>query len=469
MKNHKILSVLFLFAILQVMTSCEDYLEVDTPNYKIDSKTVFANDQTARSALQGVFNQLFNTSFANGGSQSVSFIAALSADTYALTSTTQDLVEYHQNQISSDNNYNLILWSGAYNIIYQTNALLKGVKGNSLLSNELVHQIEGSSKFIRAFTYFYLVNLYGEVPLILDTDYEQNALAIRTSTDTVYAQILEDLKDSAVLLGKNYPEGDRTQPNRFAALALLARINLFLGNWAEAENYSSQVIEASTYYEILDDPNQVFLANSREAIWQISPIGWGNSFTHTRDGNLLIKTPTSYNPVVLSESFLKIFTNPYDKRYESWVSPFVNEEDTLYSPYKYKVQYDASGGSISEYSMVLRLAEQYLIRAEARTRMGAIPGAIEDINKIKYRAGIPIIDESQYNITESKLLEEILLERRRELFSEWGHRWFDLQRFDISEILENKDNSHWTISSNLFPIPSDDRMKNPNLTQNTGY
>ncbi|MBZ9730768.1 RagB/SusD family nutrient uptake outer membrane protein [Salegentibacter sp. JZCK2] len=469
MKNKTIFRSLSVFAISLMLISCEDFVEVETPGYKLDSEAVFASDQTAQSALDGIFNQLFNTSFVNGGNQSVTFTAGLSADNFSVTTTTQEVVEFHQNQIIPTNSYNLTLWSGAYNMIYMVNAMLAGIEDNPSLSQDLKDHMEGSGKFIRGLTYFNLVNLYGDVPLLLGTGYQENALASRTSSEIVYNQILEDLENASVLLDENYLNEDRTRPNRFSVLALLARVHLFLGNWEEAEYYNSQVIGASELYEILNDPNEVFLANSREAIWQISPIGWGNSFTHTREGNLFIKNATANTPVVLSESFLNAFENSQDKRHQEWVSTFIAEEDTLHFPYKYKIQYDASSGELTEYSMVLRLAEQYLIRAEARARLGNLPGAIQDLNIIRSRAGIPSIEESQPLNSEDELLEMIILERRRELFAEWGHRWFDLNRLGKSEILANKENSNWNSSSNLFPIPSSERIKNPNLSQNPGY
>lgn len=448
--------------------SCEDFVEVDVPDSKLTSQTVYSNDQTAESVLTGIFNQLFNSSFANGGSQSVTFTAGLSADNFRLTTVNTEIQEFHQNQIIPTNNYNLTLWSGAYNMIYMINAMLNGIEDNSSLSQDLKDRMEGSGKFLRAFTYFYLVNTYGEVPLILDTDYKENALATRTSTNDIYNQILDDLEQAKILLAVNYFNDDRTHPNRFTALALLSRVHLYLGNWEEANFYSSQVIEATSTYELLNDLNQVFLANSKEAIWQISPIGWGNSFTHTREGSLMIINATSNTPVALSENFLNSFEDSLDMRRQEWVEAFNSEQDSMYFPFKYKIQYDASGGEINEYSMVLRLAEQYLIRAEAKTNLGEMQGAIQDLNVIKARAGISIIEESS-TITESELYDIILLERRRELFAEWGHRWYDLRRFGKADILADKDNSNWTPTSNLFPIPSSERMKNPNLSQNPGY
>jgi len=177
----------------------------------------------------------------------------------------------------------------------------------------------------------------------------------------------------------------------------------------------------------------------------------------------------AYPTVELSENFLNVFENPQDKRIQDWVNTFAIEEDTLHFPYKYKIQYEASGGAFTEYSMVLRLAEQYLIRAEARARLGKLTEAIQDVNIIRSRAGIAILENMNSSFSESEVLNLIILERRKELFSEWGHRWFDLNRLGKSEILALKENSNWTPNSRFFPIPSSERMKNPNLSQNPGY
>lgn len=296
-----------LLGVSLMFLSCEDFVELETPNYKLDREVVFNNDQTAQSALKGVYNQLFNADFINGGIQSVTFTAGLSGDDFSLITTNQEVLEFHQNQIIPSNNNNLTLWSSAYNVIYMVNALLEGIENNPMLSIELKEKMEGSAKFIRGFTYFNLVNLYGDVPLILSTDYRENSLASRNSTQFLYAQIQEDLENAANLLEESYGN-DRTQPTRYSALALLARVHLYQENWQEAEIYSSQVIDASTHYELLHDLNDVFGANSREAIWQISPIGWGNGFTHTREGNLFIINAMAYPTVELSENDEFIFS-----------------------------------------------------------------------------------------------------------------------------------------------------------------
>lgn len=446
------------------LSACEDFIAVNTPDNMLDTQAVFSNEQAAQSALNGLFNQLFNTSFSNGGAQSVSYLTSLSADNLIVTSTTQDIIEFYQNDISTTNNFNLILWSGCYNIIYQANLLLEGVNNNQNLPEPLIAKIEGSARFVRAFTYFYLINLYGEVPLILQTDYQQNATAKNTATPLIYDQIILDLEQASALLAPTYEDNDRTRVNQFAAKALLARVHLFLNNWEAARSYSSEIIAAHDQYELLAQHDQVFLANSREAIWQISPIGWGNSFSHTRDGNLLIKTPTNSTPIALSKEFLNSFYKQ-DLRKEHWTDSIMINEDYLYYPYKYKVQYDYSG-NITEYSMVLRLAEQYLIQAEANIQLNKLEEAIKGINALRERSGIPKISN---DLSSSQLLDTLLVENRRELFNEWGHRWLALKRYDKKTSLNAKPNTNFTTDAWLYPIPYSERVKNPNLTQNPGY
>ena len=123
------------------LSACEDFIAVNTPDNMLDTQAVFSNEQAAQSALNGLFNQLFNTSFSNGGAQSVSYLTSLSADNLIVTSTTQDIIEFYQNDISTTNNFNLILWSGCYNIIYQANLLLEGVNNNQNLPEPLIAEI----------------------------------------------------------------------------------------------------------------------------------------------------------------------------------------------------------------------------------------------------------------------------------------------------------------------------------------
>lgn len=438
------------------------------PNDRITGVTVYNDDATALSALDGLYSQLFNTSFAAGGNQSVTFLAGLSSDDFVIASPFEEMIEFAENEIFPSNTYNLNLWGGAYSTVYMANALMEGVEGSTELGADTQDQILGGTKFVRAFTYFYLAQLYGEVPLVLTPDYEENATAASATSQQIYDQILTDLGEALELLGPDYPQDERTYANQYTVMALLARVHLFLENWEQAEFYSDQVISASGTYGLLDDLDQVFLPNSQEAIWQISPAGWGSGLTHTREGNLFIRETSTGSPVELSESLMSLWEGG-DLRLQQWIGNYTDDTGSYDFPYKYKVRYDASGGDIPEYSMVLRLAEQYLIRAEARASMGNLSGAIADVDKIRARADIPLLDEEESGIAENELLDIILLERRKEFFAEWGHRWLDLKRTDKVDEVIGSNNALWQPTDELYPIPEDERMRNPNLGQNDGY
>lgn len=457
---------LFILLVILINTSsCEDYVEIDTPKHKIISETVFAEDETASSTMQGIYNELFNAHFSGGWNYSVSVLAGLSSDVLEPANPNSvSYAEFSENEIATDNTSNFNLWSSTFNVIYMTNALLEGLSNSDGLSDEVSVQLEGEARFVRAFTYFYLVNLYGDVPLILSTDYEQNSLVTRNSSDEIYELIIDDLEASIVLLDSNSESEDRTRINKFVAISMLARVSLYLEYWEKAGSLSSQVIGETSKYELLENLDEVFLPESKEAIWQLSPVGRGNILTNTNEGAVYIGT--SRSSIKLSDEFVGSL-NPEDKRLTHWIGFYTDDNRTFHFPYKYKDR--SSISNITEYSMVLRLAEQFLIRAEARARTGNLSGAITDLDRIRSRANLETILESNPGIGQEQLLELIQEERKKELFSEWGHRWLDLKRTNrASEVLAPLTNS-WEDTDVLYPIPEEDRMKNPNLTQNDGY
>ncbi|MCK0135791.1 RagB/SusD family nutrient uptake outer membrane protein [Arenibacter sp. S6351L] len=447
--------------------SCEEFVELESPDLKIVSEVVFNNDVTAISAMKGIYNELVRATFSGGWQNSVTALASLSADECTgLSITNLTYTEFEENEIMPSNTRNLEVWSSAYNIIYMTNSILEGLENSKDLTEEIRIQLEGEAKFVRAFSYFYLVNLYGPVPLLLSTEYQINARAASNSKEEVYGQILKDLQEAIGVLADDYKEGERTYINRFAAMALMSRVNLYQQNWTAAENWSSQVISETGRFEILEDLNEVFLANSREAIWQLSPVGNGDTSTQTNEGAIFIIHPTSPSASLLklNDDLVGSFESQ-DKRLAHWID--LHEGINAYYPYKYKDR--NSTNNLTEYSMVLRLAEQYLIRAEARAMLDNLPGAIADLNSIRSRADIPAILETDPTLTKEILLELILNERRIELFTEWGHRWLDLKRTEnTSEVLAPK-KSLWQDTDVLYPVPEQERLKNANLGQNPGY
>ena len=468
MKTKYINRVISILIVPFLLLSCEDFVEIEAPDNKLVKDVVFSSDETAMSAMTGIYNHLYQSEFSGGHFSSVTLLSGLSGNNLKnLSAYFPEWMEFEKHEIQPGNSNVLYLWSSAYNVIYMANAMLEGLDASDKITPDLKKQLEGEASFVRAFSYFYLVNLYGDVPLILSTNYRENQLAPREPVAEVYLQILEDLEVARELLSTDYREGERTQANNAAATALLARVQLYLENWEQAETLSTRVIEETSKYELLNDPNEVFLANSKEAIWQISPIGGGGFMTQTNEGSLFVIDPVYYYSAFfqLDENVPKVFDKD-DRRLENWIG--FNEPRNAFFPFKYKIQYSNSF-PITEYSMVLRLAEQYLIRAEARARMGNFAGSIEDLDMIRDRAGLPLLAETDPGISQDVLLDVIFEERRKELFSEWGHRWFDLKRSGRVDEVLGSNSPNWESADQLYPIPEEERMKNPNLSQNKGY
>ncbi|MEO2070418.1 MAG: RagB/SusD family nutrient uptake outer membrane protein [Zunongwangia sp.] len=467
MTLHNLKPTIYILVISCLCFSCEDFVEVDAPNNKIVREVVFQNDATAQSAMKGIYNQLFQSAFSNGQRNSVTVLSGLSGGIVKnIYDSNIERLQFEQHDIQPDNSGNLNIWSSAYNIIYMSNSLLEGLESSNELTPELKTQLQGEAYFIRAFCYFYLANLYSDVPLVLSTDYNQNQLATRTPIGAVYQQIIEDLILAEEQLSADYPDSDRTRVNSFTASALLARVFLFIEDWENAALYSGKVIQSSLYH-LPEDLNEVFLANSQEAIWQISPIGGGGFTSHTNEGNMFIIDPvfSFLAGLELAPSFPELF-DEVDKRYINWIG-YNDNLDAFYA-YKYKIR-NSTEFPIEEYSMVMRLAEQYLIRSEAQAQLGNLSEAITDLDRIRTRAGLSPLAQNNPNLNQEGILNHIYLERQRELFTEWGHRWLDLKRTNKATEYFSSQNPFWETTDIWYPIPSEERMRNPNLSQNEGY
>jgi hypothetical protein len=308
--------------------------------------------------------------------------------------------------------------------------------------------------------------------------------------------MVADLSDAQAKLNANYVDIDdstvtteRVRPIKGAAAALLARVYLYMQKYDSAEAMASQVISNPLYslcsnLSAATGEPYVFEKNSPEAIWQLATPVPQSYFT--LDGEFLILTsaPSAYssgNSNTTSPQLMNSF-EPNDQRQTQWIGMYTDPSAPTVSysfPYKYQSHDVAvtadNPGAATEYVMVLRLAEQYLIRAEARARQGKLPDAISDLNVIRTRGmNLPVYSGS---ITDQgAVVAAILHERQVELFSEWGNRWFDLKRtgqLDAvmggpSGVAQAKGGS-WVSTDQLFPIPQAEILNDAHIKQNSGY
>lgn len=450
--------IFILFAILiWSFISCESFVEVDVPLNEITSNSTYENKSSIEAVFAGIYSGLSGNNHKLNGEMIIGL--SLNADELTYAGSLENYNQFYYSSLLPENSTITGTWSDTYQSIYAINAIIEGISASSL-DEGLKKEYLAEARFLRAFFYFFLVNLYGNVPLILGTDYEVNAVQARTDVNAIYHQLIEDLEFAKTAMSRTFLNEERTRPTYYAACSLLARIYLILGENTLAEEEASQVIDNPLFK--LASIDKVFKKESEETIWQLTSVLSNND---TKLGSLILPTSLT-NEVIPSFIFPQDFMNQFDdddNRLNAWTASKVVGGTTYFFPYKYKVQ---SATVHEEYLVVFRLAEQYLIRAEARARQNKLIEGLTDLNQVHIRASANAIEV----LDQQELINNILKERSKELFIEWGLRWFDLKRTDtINEVLEKVKGADWNPTDALWPLPLVELNANPFLEQNPGY
>jgi len=455
--NYGLLFVIGIFA-FGSLSSCKKLIVPNPSTTKILTSTVFTDSLTVQAAVAGMYNTI---SYSGAYNFNLAVIPGFTADELNYVQGA-GYNQYIANAIPINDGNIEGIWSSSYNVIYQANAIIGGVGSSPGISVKFKNQALGEALFIRAFCYFYLVNLYGDVPLVTGTDLGTNEKIGRTPSTAVYAQIISDLKLAQSYLPADFsPSGgtDRTRANQFVATALLARVYLYQSDWINAEAQATAVINSPLFVPATD-LTTVFTPTSKEAIFQLyNQAGGYVQFAYNVIPNAVTPVPS----FVLTTQQVSAFPAG-DKRQSTWTKTITYGGITYSYPYKYT---NPTGGN-TEYYTVFRIAEQYLIRAEARAEQANTPGAIADLNVIRNptRVGLPNYAGAT---DQASVLAAIMKERQLELFAEWGHRWLDLKRTNTANAVLGAEKPTWKPTDVLFPIPQTERTNNPNLTQNPGY
>jgi len=488
--NYKKIIVFITLPLILLQTACKKLVTVDEPISSITTQEAFSTDAQATAAMAGVYAPMINGTTMSSNNVYTGFAAGLSTMTGGFSSDELEVFggtnPLETNQLTGTGFYYVnVIWTSAYKTIYNANGVIEGIAASTSgdLHDSVRKELTAEAKFVRAFAYTYLVNFFGDVPLALTVDFNKTANMARTPAADVYKQIVQDLKDAQADLAADftYGYGERIIPNKYAATALLARVYLYLGQYDDAAAQASTVISNTAQYSLVQNLNNVFLKNSAEAIWQLKQdsaiLAEG---TATPEGIQFLPSPTFGNGQ-LSENLSSELVNSFesgDLRRTDWVdstdgSVYGLPAGNYYFAYKYKVGSPnfILGGVDKEYYMALRLAEQYLIRAEAEAKgsNGGASAAIADLNVLRNRAGLGPISSG---ITSDSLWSAVAHERQAELFCEWGHRWFDLRRMglahDVLSAMAVK--QPWAGDYQfLYPIPTTEIVDDHFLVQNPGY
>lgn len=492
--NTNYIKCLLLLGVL-FTAACKKLVDIDEPIDTVTSVKIFNSDDQASQTLAGLYSQMVGAEadpiLAFGGA---SIYGGLVADELVPANPVsyREENELFTNSILVGNQRSeRMLWTAAYKTIYTANAILDGEQASTsaLLTQGKRNELKASAKFIRAFSFFYLSNFYGEIPLPLSSKYSETIKLVRVSQQAVYEQIIKDLREAIAL----FPESSvsstvKSKANQLSAEALLARAYLYTKNWEQAAIHANHVIISGQFS--LTTLANTFEQKSTETIFELNVDkkvlgGQMNEsiflaprvplYILSEADQAALLDPSTYAEIqqylvpvfYLNENLVNAFESG-DQRKTTWVNFNISPTEAPFNGKKYYFS-NKYPGDVQERTsyIVIRLAEMYLISAEALAMQNKTDLALADLNKIRNRAGLG----NSLATDQVSILDAIAQERRSELFTEWGHRFFDLKRTGkaLIELAKTPEKSAINANKLVFPIPSNEIIANPRLTQNPGY
>lgn len=443
---------------IATLFSCESFVDLELPDSQLNTQDVFNDIQTAEGAIGELYSKLRDESLLTGDINGIGVLLGLYSDELTnFNPSILDRQEFYLNSVLPTNSYIENWWQSSYNLIYSCNRAMEGLENSSGIPKEKRDQLIGEVKFLRSLLYYYLTRIYGEVPYTLSTDYEQNTSLLKTGKDDLLAFLTTDLLSAEELLPQTDLSGDRIYPTKAAAQVVLSRIYLERNDPEMAEVYTTKLIE-NPEYDINIPIETVFLKSSPSTIWQLKSSQSGNN---TLEAMTYIFATVPPPNIALSEYLINSF-DPKDLRLQEWVQKVGDSTNVFY--YSYKYRHNEPGPDSQEYSIIFRLSEMYLIRAEARFALGKKESATEDLNIIRNRARLG-------NLNANELIkEQIAQEWYHEYFTEFGHRFISLKRLQLLDVILGLRKAGWNPEDKLLPLPESDLLINPNLEpQNIGY
>ena len=226
-----------------LIASCEKLVEVDYPANQIGAEQVFEDLQTANAALAGLYAGLRDQSILTGGSYygAGALLGAYADDLDCYFYDQNGVVDISNNQQQKTNSNIETIWNTAYQQVYYANSIIYGAEHSTTLSESDKNQIKGEALLVRSLIYFYLQQLFGDIPYTASLDYEYNRKLSKTDGSAVLEQLKADLEEAISLLTDEYRDTERIYPNRKAAELLLARIYILgrNGRWQNRQRKAS--------------------------------------------------------------------------------------------------------------------------------------------------------------------------------------------------------------------------------------
>ncbi len=480
--------------LLLLMSGCDDGILNTAPSNSINSENFFETTDDAMAALNGAYQPLQWPNLYNLRLWSLDMVAgnaevgAGGGDDGLETKQLSEFIVQPDNPGVDD------IWRGIWPGVANSNFVIHHVRRMDEIETGLKNRVVAEARFLRALYYFNGVRLFGGLPIILDPTSDE-LMVSRAGVDATYDQIISDLVAAADVLPEAYNNERHHETGRAtkgAALGLLAKVYLTMGEYELAEDHAQQVIDLDIYdlhadYTRNFDPN---VTNGLESLFEVQYSSgsafnqfekrhqgfWGTEFTNPRGSGLSPWGGFGWGHVT------KEFVDAYEdgdqrKTHTIW------QNGDQWEDFTYASFYSSTGFNIKKWVRgsrsvtgmdsdlnfpVIRYADVLLTMAEAINEQGRPAEAEPFINEVRSRAGLGGLS----GLTQEQMRARILHERRMEFAFE-GQWWFDLMRAgpDYAETYfhdRGKDNFDRT-KHILLPIPRTEMDLNRNMEQNPGY
>lgn len=481
--------------LLTLLTACSKKIDI-TPQFSLDGSKPLTSLDQADFVLTGTYNSFLGGGYfnsvptANTAGQTLqpaSFSGLPDMMSDDLVETFEDFPNYRKASewtYTADEANVQITFANCYNVISGVNIILRDVDNLSAIEPDRANNIKGQALAIRAMAHFDLLRYFAttfdrnstELGIAYIKTYDATGKPSRNSIKECYDNIFADVNAAITAFNASgSSSGDVSRIDVNAAYALKARASLYAGLWQDAADASTLLIDQFSLANMDDFPGIWTDDNDEEVIWKVK-------FQSVNDGtpyeNVFFArgNKSLYRPTLTIDA---LYDAANDVRHDTYIANVGTFNGIGHDPrlavIKHRGKSPASateGGGFVDWK-VFRVAEFYLSRAEANFQLGNEASALADLNALRTARIIGFVDGTE---TGSALLDAIKLERRKELAFE-GHRFFDLKRWDKTQIdrcgeidspssiceLDHSSRA-WA-----WPIPETEISANPNMIQNPGY
>jgi len=511
--------LLILVGILMIPVSCTDNLLDQINTNAVSTGNFWSNAADAELAVNGMYHPITNTFF---WGRIIHTGAILRSDVFNIrpfgTNTSMSTFQGEPGVAR----WATEVFQEPYKTVFRANAIMENVNAENVPNQAQRDGFIGQAYFMRAFSYFYLVNLFGNVPLVTTTAQgAEDFFPTQASPEDVWTQIIADFTMAESLLPSSWSGADAGRATSGAATGMRGKSELYAGRWAEAEASLRRVVNSGTYSllpaEQYGDNFGVTNENNSESLFELQYLGlesfaWGVDIpgvgtlgTYHIDYAPPLKSPDQSHYV---NSWVRdVFEENGDivRRNETIVFDFPGATGFAGQPFTedfageislantegmeaiYSVKYagfdigdrasvDVLGTNVGNNWRILRYSDVLLMLAEAINNQGRPGDAETFLNEVRSRAQI----EPKTGLSQAEMGQAIIDERVMELTGE-GHRFFDLVRWDLADDYIGANSLHGqhpkSLSGGVFQsgkhelvwIPQSELSSNPNLVQNPGY